>query len=108
MPQNISCSSSDSSVDITWQTPDTKCSISGFDVTWNYNVLWRNESGSGDEKLEGVNSFSVQEIIPYTEYSVQVATLVVGQRGDEFARCSVETPEKSKFLHYSKVCSRFS
>ena len=107
-PENISCSASDSSIDITWQQPGIKCSFTGLDVAWTNNVLWKNKSGSGADKLVEVNSFSVQGIIPFAEYSVCVATLVFGHKEDEFAWCSVETPEKRKFLYHSKFCTSFS
>ena len=99
MPVGISCSASNSSIDVTWQAPDAECPITGFDVTWNYNILWSNNDSKPGSKLLGVeSSYSiVEDIIPYTEYFVQVTTLVLDQRGNESALCSVETPQERKF-----------
>ena len=102
MPVGISCSATNSSIDVTWENPDTECLISGFNVAWKYNVLWNNnETTQGTETLK-VNQYSIEEAIPYTEYSVRVITLVMGVAGDDYTNCSAVTPQKSKTPNYKR------
>ena len=96
-PENISCSASKASIDITWETPDADCTITGFEVTWDFNILWSNsDSVPETEEIDEVNNFTIENCIPYTEYFIEVTTLVLNQSGKEPARCSVITPEDSK------------
>ena len=97
MPVDVSCSASHSSVDITWQAPDTKCVITGFDVTWDYDILWsNNDSKAGSETVQD-NHYSIKKVIPYFDYFVQVTTLVEDLSGIEYAECTAETPQESEF-----------
>ena len=96
MPRNIDCIVSNSSVDITWITPESKCKVTGFNVTWRYDNLWNsNLSSTSFKKLEIRESFSIEDAIPYSRYSVQITTLVLQQAGINPAECLAETPPKS-------------
>ena len=103
MPVGLSCSASNSSIDITWEVPDTECPISGFDVMWDYNILWSNNETMHETDTSNINQYSIEEVIPYTDYSVRVYTLVMDAIGDEYANCSAETPQESKGRCFKKI-----
>ena len=100
-PEKLSCSATNSSVDITWQVPDTRCEITGFEVNWGYSILWNSYQSTPANEILGVeDTFSIEDTIPYSDYSVEVSTLVVDFSGVEYASCSVTTPEESKPKSY--------
>ena len=94
------CLKSPERVAVLWEEPDTDCAIVGYQVDWQYDVLWSPEEGSDTvnvTEVQQINSLAIEPFIFYTNYSVRIRTTVApGILGDQFGVCYVVSPEGGK------------
>ncbi|XP_047741694.1 phosphatidylinositol phosphatase PTPRQ [Hyalella azteca] len=83
------------SIALSWSTPDTKCDITGYNVTYYGKILWRDGSWvNGSRSVNGSQEYvEIDGLTPYTQYTITVVASTVEGPGMPSEHLTITTAE---------------
>ncbi|KAK3880677.1 hypothetical protein Pcinc_014835 [Petrolisthes cinctipes] len=78
-PGQVVCTATDATVlSVTWSPPVTRCEVTQYNVDYHGQVLWSNNTDSGQPASSKNTLIELTHLVPWTHYSVCVETEIIG------------------------------
>ena len=80
---------------VQWQQVETSCDILSYNIRYTGNVMWLDSMDENDRSASAeASNYTIRNAIAYTNYSVEVTAIVVGNLTGPAGICVILTAEE--------------